>query len=170
MKRRKFVKTSAAAAGLMGSLEISPLLAAAEKESPKTGAPLADNRPAEYLNRVQGDPFLPKPPAAGRSYPISPMPLEERVRQEDCAAAGLLQHCPREPGQRGSHLRQWCDEYRVDGRSLLRANPFPPRKPAYAMEEAPGGTQRCGHFFASAANGAGWEKQRSSRSRSSAYE
>ena len=28
MKRRKFVKTSAAAAGLVGSLEISPLLAA----------------------------------------------------------------------------------------------------------------------------------------------
>jgi len=80
MERRKFVKTGAAVAGLMASLEISPLLAATEKESQKKGKPLADNRPAEYLNRVQRVPFLPKPPVTGRSYPISPMPLVERIR------------------------------------------------------------------------------------------
>lgn len=96
MKRRKFVKTSAAVAGLMGSLEISPLLAADEKESPKTGAPLTDNRPAEYLNRVQGVPFLPKPPAAGRSYPIPPMPLAERVRRKIVPEQGFCSIAPGE--------------------------------------------------------------------------
>jgi hypothetical protein len=94
MKRRKFVKTSAAVAGLMGSLEISPLLAATEEESPETGAPLADNRPAEYLKRVQGDPFLPKLPAAGKSYPIPPMPLEERVRQKIVPQRGFCSIAP----------------------------------------------------------------------------
>ena len=94
MKRRNFVKTSAAAAGLVGSLEISPLLAATEKESPQTGVPLTDNRPAEYLNRVQEDPFLPKPPAAGKSYPIPPMPLEERVRRKIVPQRGFCSIAP----------------------------------------------------------------------------
>jgi alpha-L-fucosidase 2 len=94
MKRRKFVKTSAAVAGLMGSLEISPLLAATEEESPKTGVPMADNRPAEYLNRVQGVPFLPKPPAAGRSYPIPPMPLAERVSRKIVPQRGFCSIAP----------------------------------------------------------------------------
>jgi alpha-L-fucosidase 2 len=94
MKRRKFIKTSTVAAGLVGSLEISPLLAADEKESPKTGAPSADNRPAEYLNRVQGDPFLPDPPEAGRSYPISAMPLEERVRRKIVPQRGFCSIAP----------------------------------------------------------------------------
>ena len=66
MKRRDFLKTNAAAAGLVGSLTIEPMLAAAESgpqtTSQRTGAPPTDNRPAEYLHRVQGDPFLPVPP------------------------------------------------------------------------------------------------------------
>ena len=94
MRRRKFVKTSAAVAGLMGSLEISPLFAATEEEFPETGAPLADNRPAEYLNRVQRDPFLPKPPAAGRSYPIPPMPLAERVSRKIVPQRGFCSIAP----------------------------------------------------------------------------
>ena len=94
MRRRKFVKTSVAVAGLMGSLEISPLLAVTEEESPETGAPLADNRPAEYLNRVQEVPFLPKPPAAGRLYPIPPMPLAERVSQKMVPQRGFCSIAP----------------------------------------------------------------------------
>lgn len=94
MKRRKFVKTSAAAAGLLGTLEISPLLAAEEQESPKTGTPVADNRPAEYLDRVQKDPFLPKLPEAGRSYPISPIPLEERVSRKIVPQRGFCSVAP----------------------------------------------------------------------------
>src|ERR1035441_5485847 len=66
MKRREFLKTSVAAVGAMGSLKISPMLAAAEDDSAKTGAPAMDNRPAEYLHRVQGDRFLPQPPPRNR--------------------------------------------------------------------------------------------------------
>jgi alpha-L-fucosidase 2 len=96
MKRRKFVKTSAVAATLVGSFKISPLLAAAEKESPKTAAPLADNRPTEYLKRVQRVPFLPKPPEVGKLYPISPMPLEERVKQKIVPRRGFCSIAPGE--------------------------------------------------------------------------
>jgi alpha-L-fucosidase 2 len=94
MKRRKFIKTSAAAATLVGSLEISPLLAASENESPKAGGPLTDNRPDEYLTRMQGGPFLPKPPEVGRSYPISPIPLAERARQKIVPLRGFCSIAP----------------------------------------------------------------------------
>jgi alpha-L-fucosidase 2 len=96
MKRRKFVKTSAVAASLAGSLELSPLLAAAEKETPETGVPSKDNRPAEYLDRVQGDPFLPNPPEVGRPYPISPMSLEERIRRKIVPQRGFCSIAPGE--------------------------------------------------------------------------
>ncbi len=94
MKRRDFIKTGAVAVGAMGSLKIVPMLAAAESDSPKTGAPPTDNRPAEYLHRVQGDPFLPKPPALARSYPISPMPLAERVRRKFVPQRGFCSIAP----------------------------------------------------------------------------
>lgn len=96
MKRRKFVKTSATAVSLVGSLEISPMLFATEKESPKTDVPMADNRTAEYLNRVQKDPFLPEPPASGRMYPVKPMPLEERVRRKIVPQRGFCSGAPGE--------------------------------------------------------------------------
>jgi hypothetical protein len=94
MKRRKFVKTSAAAVSLVGTMELSPLLAADEKKSPETGVSEEDNRPAEYLDRVQGDPFLPRPPQAGRSYPIPPMPLEERIRRKIVPQRGFCSIAP----------------------------------------------------------------------------
>ncbi len=82
MKRREFFKASAAVTGLMASMEISPLLASDETKSSKKGILKADNRSKEYLKRVQKGPFLPKPPVVGRSYPVSPMPLAERVKRE----------------------------------------------------------------------------------------
>jgi alpha-L-fucosidase 2 len=94
MKRRKFVKTSATVAGLAGTMELSPLLAAAEKESPQKDVQAEDNRPDEYLDRVKGDPFLPKAPEFGRSYPISPMPLEERVRRKVVPQRGFCSIAP----------------------------------------------------------------------------
>jgi alpha-L-fucosidase 2 len=94
MERRKFVKTGAAVAGLMASMKISPVLAAAEKESQKKGMLLGDNRPAKYLNRVQRAPSLPKLPVAGRLYPISPMPLVERVRQKIVPQRGFCSIAP----------------------------------------------------------------------------
>ena len=96
MKRRKFVKTSAAAVGLVGSLEMSPLLAATVNESPKTGASLADNRPAEYLNQRARRPILAQVTGSREIVP-DPTDAAGRTDQaEDCATAGLLQHRPRE--------------------------------------------------------------------------
>ena len=94
MKRRNFVKTSAAAASLVGSLELLPLLTEAQKETTKTGTPLADNRSSEYLSRVQGVPFLPKPPEPGRTYPITPMPLDERVSKKIVPERGFCSIAP----------------------------------------------------------------------------
>jgi alpha-L-fucosidase 2 len=97
MKRRDLLKTSAAA-GLIGSLGTSPTLAAAQSNPPKapeqTGAPLTDNRPAEYLRRVRGDSFLPKPPVPARSYPVSPMPLAERLRRKIVPRRGFCSIAP----------------------------------------------------------------------------
>ena len=94
MKRREFLKTSAVAVGAVGSLNIAPMLAAAESDSTKNSAPSGDNRPAEYLHRVQGDPFLPKPPMPARSYEILPMPLAERVRRKIVPQRGFCSIAP----------------------------------------------------------------------------
>ena len=98
MKRRDFLKTGAVAVGAVGSLKMAPMLAAAESNSAKTpgqtGAPATDNRPADYLHRVQGDPFLPTPPVPARSYEISPMPLAERVRRKIVPQRGFCSIAP----------------------------------------------------------------------------
>ncbi len=94
MKRRKFVKTGAASVGIVGALEISPLLAAAASESSKKNTLSDDNRPAAYLNQVQGSPNLPNLPAAGKSYPIPPMALSERVRQKIVPQRGFCSIAP----------------------------------------------------------------------------
>ena len=72
MKRRDFLKTSAAAAGMVGSFTMEPTLAGAEGDS-QAAVPPADHRPAEYLRRVRNDRYLPKEPAPGRTYLIAPM-------------------------------------------------------------------------------------------------
>ena len=98
MKRRDFLKTSAAAAGLLGSLGTSPGISVAEADpqdvSEQNGAPLADNRPPEYLHRVQGDRFLPKPPGPAGSYRIAPMPLAERIRRKIVPQRGFCSIAP----------------------------------------------------------------------------
>src|SRR5207244_1088220 len=64
---------------------------------PEAAAPAsatrADNRPADYLHRVQGDPFLPKPASAG-SYPISPMPLADRLQRKIVPERGFCSIAP----------------------------------------------------------------------------
>ena len=84
MKRRDLLKTSVAAAGLMGAV--------AEGEPQKS----TDNRPAEYLRRVKGDRFLPKPPSTA-AYPISPMPLAERLRRKVVPERGFCSIAPGKP-------------------------------------------------------------------------
>jgi len=97
MKRRDFLKTSVVAAGMAGSLKVLQPPAAGAGASPTpapTGVTKDDNRPAEYLRRVRGDKFLPKPPAPARSYPISPMPLAERVRRKIVPQRGFCSIAP----------------------------------------------------------------------------
>ena len=98
MKRRDFLRTSGAAAGLMGSLNASPAPTAAEAASQKTpeaaAAPPADNRPAEYLRRAREAPFLPKPPAPGGAYSTPPMPLAERLRRKIVPERGFCSIAP----------------------------------------------------------------------------
>jgi len=94
MKRRNFVKTSAAAAGLLASIEMSPLQVVAETESPNIEPLEGDNRPTEYLNRVQKAPRLSKAPVSGKKYPIQPMPLAERVSKKIVPQQGFCSVTP----------------------------------------------------------------------------
>src|SRR3954470_21554054 len=96
MKRRELLKAGAVVVGAVSSLKISPTLAAAETNSAKPGAVPGDNRPADYLRRVQGERFLPKLPAPGRTYPLSPMPLAERVRRKIVPELGFCSLAPAE--------------------------------------------------------------------------
>lgn len=96
MKRRTFVKTSAAVAGLMASMEMVPLRTSAENKPLESGSFPEDNRPAEYLERVQSGPFLPKPSLPGRSYPVAPMSLEERIKDKRVPQRGF---CSSSPGE-----------------------------------------------------------------------
>lgn len=77
MKRRDFLKTSAAAAGLMSSLVIDPALAVAEGE------------PQESK-----EPFLPEPPASASPHSISPMPFSERVNRKIVPKRGFCSLAP----------------------------------------------------------------------------
>ncbi len=97
MKRRDFLKTSMVAAGISGSIEALRPLKASESSSSisdAAGATRTDNRPAEYLRRVQGEPFLPGLPAPARSYPISPMPQAERLRRKLIPQRGFCSIAP----------------------------------------------------------------------------
>jgi alpha-L-fucosidase 2 len=105
MKRRDFLKTSIVAAGVADSVELLQPLKASENSpqgplqssgltSTSTGAAQADNRSAEYLKRVKGDPFLPKPPAPARSYKVSPMPLAERRKRNIVPRHGFCSIAP----------------------------------------------------------------------------
>ena len=103
MKRRDFLKRGAIAAGLAGSLDLLPALAAGADDSPsasgQTPRPPGDNRSADYLRRAQADKFLPKPPVlADSSRPdevrISPMPLAERVKRDVVPRRGFCSLAP----------------------------------------------------------------------------
>lgn len=94
MNRGGFIKKSAIAAGLAGSVE-----------TPPTFTPPADNRSADYLRRVRRDELLPKPPAirdsSGTEVKISPMPLSERVQRKIVPRRGF---CSISPASDALHL------------------------------------------------------------------
>jgi alpha-L-fucosidase 2 len=91
MKRRDFVKSGAATAGLVGSSSL--LLATAEGCGEIGGADQEDIRSADYLSRARSDRLLPKPPVHA-SGTISPMPVEERIRREIVPERGFCSLAP----------------------------------------------------------------------------
>lgn len=97
MKRRDFIKTSALAAGLVGSVKTLEPLATGDSAIPDSnGASEADNRPIEYLRKGQAERFLPKAPALAKPYQVSPMPLAERVRRKIVPQRGFCSIAPGE--------------------------------------------------------------------------
>ncbi|MCX6335448.1 MAG: glycoside hydrolase N-terminal domain-containing protein [Bacteroidia bacterium] len=101
MKRRKFLKRSAVAAGLVSiSGALLPLTACKEatqkssRISGPSGAGRKEIRSSEYLRRSQSDQFLPKPPEYV-NVTISPMPLKERISRKIVPQHGF---CSLSPG------------------------------------------------------------------------
>ncbi len=95
MKRRDFFKKSAVVAGIVGSMKISPLLGADEIDALNpSAAPLEDNKPAEFLNRVQNKTLLSKPNLVRKSYQYFPMPLKERTRRKIVPQHGFCSIAP----------------------------------------------------------------------------
>jgi hypothetical protein len=94
MKRREFIKTSALATGLAGSLSYLPSLDAAEADaSTALAASSGENRTADYLQRARSDKFLPKAPARV-PLSITPMPLAERVKRQIVPRHGICSLAP----------------------------------------------------------------------------
>lgn len=94
MKRRNFVKTSAAAVGLLASMKISPLQASKYEEYPKTESFEKDNRSPEYLSQIKKKGMLSKPELAANAYPISPLSLTERIKQKVVPQHGFCSIMP----------------------------------------------------------------------------
>lgn len=94
MKRRNFIKTSAAVTGLVASMQISPLMASEETESTQLENLQADNRSKDYLNNVRKGQFPPKPPVVGKQYSVSPMPLKERIKRKIVPQKGFCSVTP----------------------------------------------------------------------------
>jgi alpha-L-fucosidase 2 len=106
MKRRDFIKKSAVAVGMAGSINLLPPLLASEhdsqkvlKRSDKAGVAQQDNRSVEYLRRVKKDRFLPKASAYAQSklapaVRISPMPMTERLKRNVVPRKGFCSLVP----------------------------------------------------------------------------
>jgi alpha-L-fucosidase 2 len=100
MKRRKFLKKGAVAAGLVG-IPGSFLPLTACKESPQkssrisgsTGTGQEEIRSAGYLRRAQSDQLLPKSPEY-INVTVLPMPLKERVRRKIVPQQGFCSLTP----------------------------------------------------------------------------
>ena len=110
MKRRKFLKKSAVAAGLV-SIPGSFLPLTACKKNPQDPSRISgletkqeEIRSADYLQNVQSEEYLPKPIVYRESYQppqdvqISPMSLAERIRRKIVPQHGF---CSIEPSSAG---------------------------------------------------------------------
>jgi hypothetical protein len=134
MRRRDFLKKGTIAVGLASSPKLIAPFTASERSPQKpsqissrisgqTGAIQDEIRSADYLRRVQGDAFLPKPPVFAESYrsaavQISPMPLAERVRRKIVPPRGFCSIAPGATlneglisGNGAMNIEMTCDPY-----------------------------------------------------------
>ncbi len=83
MKRRVFLRNGAITVGMVGapSLFFRSPGGCKKKPSGISGADLKEIRSTRYLHRVQSDRYLSKAPVYIK-VPVSPMPLDERIRQK----------------------------------------------------------------------------------------
>ncbi len=130
MKRRDFLKKSAAVVGMASAPGLLPPLKANEsapqkpsKPSAKAGAAPEENRSAEYLRRAKEDKFLPKPPAMAESYQraevqVLPMALAERLKRNVVPRKGFCSITPGKTvsegltsGNGAMNIELTCDPY-----------------------------------------------------------
>ena len=145
MKRRDFIKKSAVAAGLAGSLKLLPSLMAGESDPPNAirtnGGRRRTTVPPTIFAARRQDKFLPKPPVlADSSGPddvrISPMPLAERVRRKIVPRRGF---CSLSPGSGALLSGTGAVSIELEGDPYTEQIPFrhemlyvPRRRPAEA--------------------------------------
>jgi len=106
MKRRDFLKTSTLVAGLAGSPNLILPLVAEESGSRKLSKSQGQNgrtpeeiRSAEFLQRERAERYPAKPPVfrkldGASGVPVSPMPLEERLRRGVVPKRGFCSKLP----------------------------------------------------------------------------
>jgi alpha-L-fucosidase 2 len=121
MRRRDFLKKGTVAVGLASSPKLLPPLTAGENSL--QNASQISGPSADYLRRMQGEKFLPKPPAfAESSQPaavqISPMPLTERLKRRIVPRRGFCSIAPGATlnegltsGNGAMNIEMTCDPY-----------------------------------------------------------
>jgi alpha-L-fucosidase 2 len=121
MRRRDFLKKGTVAVGLATSPELIAPLTASASDSQKPSR--VSGPSTDYLRRVQGDKFLPKPPAFAESVQlpavrISPMSLAERIKRKIVPRRGFCSIAPGTTlsegltsGNGAMNIEMTCDPY-----------------------------------------------------------
>jgi alpha-L-fucosidase 2 len=129
MKRRVFLKKGAVAAGLVTIPNTLLQLTGCKSQNQSSGSISASEeeiRTPEYLNRVRADKYLPGPPVFAKSkqtpaIQISPMPLEDRIRQKIVPQRGF---CCLAPGGEALSSGNGAVNIEVAGNPYTEQIPF----------------------------------------------
>ncbi len=145
MKRRDFLKKGGIVAGLATSPEfVLPLMASdktkqkSKQNSGQAKAARKEIRSPQYLQRAQANRYLPKAPVQADSYvldgvPVSPMPLEERLRRGVVPRRGFCSIAPGSDsllisGNGPINIDMQCDPY-AEQITFRHESIFVPHKP-----------------------------------------
>jgi alpha-L-fucosidase 2 len=136
MKRRNFLKTGAAAAGLVGIPGTLLQLTACKSQTGSTLAAGEEVRSSEYLNRARTEKYLSKLPVLAKSklkpvVQISPMPLKDRIRGKVVPRRGFCSLAPGgealTSGNGSVNIELMCDPY-TERIPFSHESLFAPRK------------------------------------------